>query len=220
MESFLEILLLAFVSTEASFWHPELPGLAFSNVLGHLFKVAYLALPIVLVLYVARMVTHWDNPEFHERNGTLLEGLNVNWVGQKRGVLFMPIMYFIRRIIFAVTVVYWQTFFWGMIACQFAISTTMMIFLQWSEPLESKFATNMETFNEFTTLNVLYLVMCFSDFVGDAITRNKMGFVFIGILSFNVLVHMVNLVVRTILQFRLRIRRAWHAFWVKEALEL
>lgn len=34
MESFMEILLLSFVSTETLFWHPDLPGLAFSNTLG------------------------------------------------------------------------------------------------------------------------------------------------------------------------------------------
>lgn len=108
--------------------------------------------------------------------------------------------------IFVVTVVYLPTFFWAMIACQFAITTTMIIFLQWGQPLETRFATNMETFNECTTLFVLYVVLSFSDFVGEPETRNQMGFVLIGIISTNVLVHIINLVVRLILEIKNKIR--------------
>ncbi len=64
MESFMEILLLSFVSTETMFWHQDLPALAFSNTLGIILKVAYVGLPVLLILFVARMVAKWDSEEF------------------------------------------------------------------------------------------------------------------------------------------------------------
>ena len=66
----------------------------------------------------------------------------------------------------------------------------MIIFLQWTKPLESEFATNMETFNEFVSLMILYLLMCFSDFVGDPMIRNDCGKAFVAVFIFYVAVHM------------------------------
>ena len=72
-------------------------------------------------------------------------------------------------------------------------SVLVMILLQWTRPLESNFATNMETFNEVITLLVLYLLMCFSDFVGDPTMRNECGKAFIAIVVFYALVHITFL---------------------------
>ena len=48
----------------------------------------------------------------------------------------------------------------------------MIIFLQWVRPYETNFATNLETFNEVLNMFTFYLLMCFSDFVGEAETRS------------------------------------------------
>ena len=82
-------------------------------------------------------------------------------------MIIIPISHFVRRLILALTVVYWFEFFWGQIACQFGAGTCMIIFLQWVRPLESNFATNLETFNEVVNLFTLYLLLCFSDFVAE-----------------------------------------------------
>ena len=107
-----------------------------------------------------------------------------------------------------------------MVACQFGVCLTMIIFLQWSQPLESRFSNNLETFNECTTILILYTVLCFSDFVDSSLTRSKVGLVFVGIISFNVLVHILNLAVGLMCLSRLRVRTAWHNFRVKEELEI
>lgn len=51
----------------------------------------------------------------------------------------------------------------------------------------------MEILNEMTTLCILYMVMCFSDFVGEPATRHKCGYMFIGVLATFVVIHLLFL---------------------------
>lgn len=220
MESYMELCMLAFINYERLFWHPKLHALRFSNVVGLILWVVYLALPIGMVFYVAHRVSKWRDEDFLKRNGTLLDGLATNWVSRRKSVLFMPIMYFGRRLAFVLTVVYLPEFFWAMIATQFAISTSLIMFLQWDRPLENRFAAGLQTFNECTTLIVLYLVLCFSDFVETAQTRSSLGLVFIGVVSFNVVTHIINMFIQICCKTRMRARTWWHNFRVKEELEL
>lgn len=50
-------------------------------------------------------------------------------------------------------------------------------------------------FNECTTLMVLYMLLCFSDFVPEAKVRSNLGLVFVGIVSGNVCVHIINVLI-------------------------
>ena len=59
--------------------------------------------------------------------------------------------------------------------------------------MESNFANNMELFNELITFCVLYMVMCFSDYVGEPATRNLCGRAFIGITAFFLATHLIFL---------------------------
>ena len=65
----------------------------------------------------------------------------------------------------------------------------MVIYLQWFIPIATRFANNLETFNEVTLLLLTYLAWCFSDFVSQPETRNDLGFWFIGISLGNICVH-------------------------------
>ena len=73
-------------------------------------------------------------------------------------------------------------------------STALVILIGWHRPLESSFANNMELFSEVTTVCVLYMVMCFSDFVGEPATRNTCGVAFIGIVAFFLAIHLMFLI--------------------------
>ena len=72
-------------------------------------------------------------------------------------------------------------------------STALVILIGWHRPLDSSFANNMELFNEAITVCVLYMVMCFSDFVGDPVTRSLCGRAFIGIMAFFLATHLLFL---------------------------
>ena len=86
----------------------------------------------------------------------------------------------------------------------------MVIILGWFMPLDSKFANWMEILNEMTTMYILYMVLCFSDFVIDPATRHMCGYMFIGVLATFVLIHLSFLVVSTYKAIRHSIRSYYY----------
>ena len=67
----------------------------------------------------------------------------------------------------------------------------MITLLQWTRPLASKMDNFIETFNEVANIFTLYLLMCFSDFVPERLTRNQVGWFFIGLLGVFASVHIL-----------------------------
>lgn len=108
-------------------------------------------------------------------------------------MIIFPVSYFLRRLLFTVVLVFWYEFLWGQIAIMAMLSVFMIIFILWFRPMESNFATNIETFNECIALNVIYLMMSMSDAVPDVVARNIYGQFFIVILSVYLGVHMIIL---------------------------
>jgi len=56
--------------------------------------------------------------------------------------------------------------------------------------MASKFANNMETFNEITNIFLMYHLQCFCDFVPDAQKRSEIGKSFIVFTALNLAVHL------------------------------
>ena len=117
-------------------------------------------------------------------DGTDIESTKSQWI-----ILLIPISFFIRRLAFCLTVVFWLEFLWGQVAIQIMTSVIMVIFLQWSRPLDSRFSNNIETFNEVISIFTLYLLMCFSDFISDPMIRSLCGKAFIAIVCLYAFVH-------------------------------
>jgi len=64
--------------------------------------------------------------------------------------------------------------------------------------METRFANWMETISELTTLLVLYMLMLFTDFVGEPENRSELGIAYICIIIAFASVHVVILLVDTI----------------------
>ena len=60
------------------------------------------------------------------------------------------------------------------------------------------FDNNLEIFNEITVLVLSYIILCFTEAVGDPETRSKYGQMFISICIINVFVHLILLAMETI----------------------
>ena len=86
----------------------------------------------------------------------------------------------------------------------------MVIILKWFEPLESKFANNIETFNEVISTFIIYLMMCFSDFVNDLVMRNLLGKVFIAIVCLYAAVHIFFLIADMFYKVKLNLLRCFY----------
>ena len=79
----------------------------------------------------------------------------------------------------------------------------MLILLLCYEPLESKYANRLETFDEVCILCLSYIAMCFTDFVPDPEARYDIGLYYIGINSLMILVHLVLILYSTLKSLRL-----------------
>ena len=126
-------------------------------------------------------------------------------------VLFIPTIFFIRRLALAFTLIFWIEFIWGQMACQFAFSVALIIFIQWKKPFESQFDNNMETFSEVITIFVLYMMICFTDFILDPMMRFYCGKFFISVICSYALVHIIFLLKDLCLQIRSLIRAKYYA---------
>ena len=80
----------------------------------------------------------------------------------------IPAMFFLRRIAFVLTVLFMGDFVLGQLAILCYTSLIMCFLVQWFKPLESRFANDIETFNEVTMLVLLYPLFCLTDFMNDA----------------------------------------------------
>ena len=110
-----------------------------------------------------------------------------------------------------ITLIFWKDFFWGQIAVQLGVSVGLVIFMGWFRPLDTRFANNMEMFNEIITLCALYLMLCFSDFVGDPETRSFCGIAFISVICLYAANHILFLVINVCMQVRHLIRTRYYA---------
>ena len=131
-------------------------------------------------------------------------------------VVLIPFVFLLRRLMTIGTLVYWNEFFWGQVAVQIMISVFMVILIGWFRPLDSKFANNIEIFNEIISIFTLYMMMCFSDFVPKAEDRSNIGIYFISILGVYAFVHFTFLFLDLGAKIKGAIRKCCHKLFGKK----
>ena len=89
-------------------------------------------------------------------------------------------------------------------------SACLIILVGWYRPFESAFANNMEIFSEVISLWVLYLMMCFSDFVADPETRSSCGVAFMAIVGLYAGVHIFFLLANVYAKIRHLVRKKYY----------
>ena len=110
--------------------------------------------------------------KYQEVCGPLLAGTDIKNFEQKKNLLFFPVIFFLRRIMFVTIVVSVRSVFWVQVASLNFMALGIIIFVMWSRPLETNQLNFFETFNEFTLLVMTYHLWCFSDFIKEPETRN------------------------------------------------
>ena len=78
-----------------------------------------------------------------------------------------------------------------MLNCSQSIAVTAYIF--YSKPFTDKFLNLQEKFNELTILLISYCVFMISDWLGEE-EQTMIGFIIIGITSFNIFVNFSNMI--------------------------
>ena len=92
-------------------------------------------------------------------------------------------------------------------ALQIYTTFAVLGYLLFYKPLESPLASRLEVFNEVTILNMTYMLMCFSGFVHDEVTRSNVGFFYVGVIIINIAVHLTLLLLSNAWKLKLIFRR-------------
>jgi hypothetical protein len=101
----------------------------------------------------------------------------INLEGHESAILW-PIVFCIRRALFAVAVVFITDPVVQLMAFVYP-TLAVVILLGLTQPLESPYANKIEMFDSVTVLILSYCLFCFTDFVPDANVRYNIGFVMI-----------------------------------------
>ena len=151
------------------------------------FAIALLALPVFISVYYTINFDKLKEPEFEEKYGEVYAGLNA----EKKSTIFFAVFFLMRRYIFVITIcftLFWQV--WLQISLQMILSLASACFLINFSPFEESLPLQLEIFNEITTVLLLYLVACFTEFVHDVHTHVLIGYAFLFFMIGNMGVHL------------------------------
>ena len=129
MEAYLDVSICTLINLKRYFWIVEFNSLTLNNLLVIFFAFVLIFFPPFLLIFAACKHNKWQSEEYQNKYGTLTDGTTSRLSKHKWLILFIPFMFFLRRIILALTVVFWNEFFFGQISFQFAVSTIMIIFI-------------------------------------------------------------------------------------------
>ena len=200
MSGYIDICLFSMINIAEILWIEGLDIVKASNIMSYSMVIICSLVPFVLLGHAFLRRKDFQKPSFMKRVGTWIDGMKM-----ASGEMIIPIicyamLFFIRRVVLCLTLVFWADFFFGQLLVQFIVSMTLLIVINVFHPLQTKFATRIETFNEATNIFVLYLLMLFSDFNHDYDQRSNVGTVYIGVVIFFAVVHLQFMIVDSIKQ--------------------
>ena len=136
----------------------------------------------------------------------MLEGANYGQDQTKRHLIFLPVIFFLKRLAFVLVLVLAREYLWVQVALLNFTALTTATFTLWYMPMQSKMANLFEFFNDCTLLLLTYHLWCFTDIVGEPETRYELGYVFTGVSLGNVSVHLVTMLLETFIRAKLALK--------------
>ena len=173
MSVYQDFALLSVLNLNTANWDTSFSSENYSNNLSIVVLVLILAVPPLILVHLYREYEQWDDENFNRRFGTLIDGRRTN--NNRWAVILMLTLFFVRRLVFVITVIHLQDFVWGQILIQISFSIGMLMFIQLNKPFKSSFANWIETFNEVCTLLLSYMAICFTNFIPDAEIKSDIG---------------------------------------------
>ena len=213
-EAYLELILSIGIGIASMSWEQESFATIYNNVFTIVFAAIALLMPFYTSIFHGWNIDKMDDEKFSEKFGALYSGLNLDEKDSKRkSGLFFPFFFVVRRLLFFVAVIFFQDFIWGQVAIQFVCCITMVIYLLYWWPFETRLFTKIEVLNETTCIFLCYHLFMFTDWLPVAQTRYIMGWSFIVVIVMNLIFHLFNLLGNTFSSLKRKSRKAHHK-WV------
>ncbi|TNV87834.1 hypothetical protein FGO68_gene14781 [Halteria grandinella] len=181
-----------------------------------LFMAAFvLSLPFSIYIFLYKNQHRLQEEDFKGRFESLY--LNVD-TGVKDAIMTVALFVF-RRLIYSINIVLFSGSTCTQLFAQFFCCLLMLLFFTGVKPMNQPFLNNMEIFNELTLLICSYFLFLFTDFVGDANTRFMIGWAFVGLAAFNILVNWCALLYKVGTAIRGVIRGLLHKRRIQKYLQ-
>lgn len=174
-------------------------SVSLSNTLCLIFFCLCCALPFILLLNFCWNRSKWGDQAFSQKYETLIGG--TRFADAERyaiAVVCLNFAYFTRRMTLCLTLVLWQDFFWGQIFVCLMTSLILACLILATKPLDSSFSNRLEIFNEGMALLVLYMMMCFTDFIRQSSRRGTIGLIYCSLICVFAVVHLLFLITDSI----------------------
>ena len=113
-------------------------------------------------------------------------------------MLFMPMIFFYRRLIFISSIILLRTNILALIMIQICMILFQLAVLHLLRTFESKASLWKQTQDECTYLLLFYVLMCFTDFVPDPEHRSNLGIAYISVMFTNIGLHLITLIRSTL----------------------
>ena len=128
-------------------------------------------------------------------------------ISEKRYLILVPALHFMKRLLFVSLVVVAPEFIWLLVALLNFTALSSASFTLWYMPFDGRRANLFSVFDDVTLLLLTYLLWSFSDLFDDPVLRNNLGFVFIAIDLGNVVVHLLFLAYDSFKKIKMRCMR-------------
>ena len=113
IEGYMDIVMATCLNLSHFEWNGDVAVNVTSHTVAVFFFVAAVVFPVCLIIYLACNMARWNDEAFQARNGTLLDGVNLERKEVKWIVLLVPASFFMRRLLMVMTLVFWTKFIWG-----------------------------------------------------------------------------------------------------------
>ena len=121
----------------------------------------------------------------------------------------VPMIFLYRRLIYVYSALLLSKYLIAQIAIQILIIQFYLAILHLLRPIESKADLWKQTLDECTYLLLIYILLCFTCFIDDFETKNKLGYVYTSIMFTNIGIHLILMIKSFISTLILRVKRCF-----------
>ena len=146
-----------------------------------------LSAPYLVIRYTYVNYSTLEDNKMRKRFGELYENLQLK---SGKIVFLQPAFFLLRRLMLAFAIVIVQEVLIGQIYLIWGQCTIALCVMEYTYPFKTKNERRMELFNEVILVCVLYTMMCFTQFVPEVETKEKVGYVSSGLVALHFLVNL------------------------------
>lgn len=128
-----------------------------NDLLSFSLMILLVIMPIWVTIFYCYNFDKIGDKKFAEKYGSTYDGLRTDG---KRSILFFPVYFLVRRWIFLMITIYGDNYPAQQLFCLLIMTIISLLYLLLYRPFDTPLLQNLEVFNEFTSMALLYTTFC------------------------------------------------------------